>query len=486
MNRISRLGAVAAIAVGVGILPALAPQAGTAQAQASAFTYQGRLSEGSTGINAPSARIQFTLWDAQSGGSQIGSVWVSYPVEITGGIFTTLVDFGAAAFDGDSRWLEIGVDVEGGTNYTLMQPRHRVTAAPMAVHALRGGDNPWTITGSNISYTNGLVGVGTASPATLLTVAKDANSNIVPMAHLRTTGTNSTASLRFENGAGNHFNLGITAANDLALGYNANVPLSGDLLRITSSGDVGIGRLTPASKLDVNGTVRMTGFRLGESATNGYVLTTDAAGIGTWQPAPTGGGGDCYWTGGSGGRIYYNDGNVGIGVNNPTHPLYVFSATGDGAFKARIDAAPGIAIEGVANAVTGDVTGVYGSTSSPSGFGVRGNCAGGTGVRATSASGTALSAYASAETGQTYGVHSRVNSPTGYSGYFLGGRNYFAGHVGIGNTSPSQKVEIGNTSESSNYLRLTTAATGYSGIQFYDGEGSYSGMIQYCSDHLLR
>lgn len=50
------------------------------------------------------------------------------------------------------------------------------------------------------------------------------------------------------------------------------------------SGRVGIGTPEPAAMLDVNGTIRATGFQLGSSATPGYVLTADANGVGTWQP----------------------------------------------------------------------------------------------------------------------------------------------------------------------------------------------------------
>ena len=51
------------------------------------------------------------------------------------------------------------------------------------------------------------------------------------------------------------------------------------------TGNVGINSLTPGQALDVTGTVRMTGLQLGTSATNGYVLTTNASGVGTWQNA---------------------------------------------------------------------------------------------------------------------------------------------------------------------------------------------------------
>ena len=51
-----------------------------------------------------------------------------------------------------------------------------------------------------------------------------------------------------------------------------------------SGGNVAIGGSNPASKLDVTGTVRMTGFQLGTSTTAGNVLTANASGVGTWQP----------------------------------------------------------------------------------------------------------------------------------------------------------------------------------------------------------
>jgi len=88
----------------VGTGPAQAPlaMAGTA------FTYQGQLKSGGTVVNG-TCDLRFLLWDALTLGTQVGPPQTSSAVSVTNGFFTTLLDFGAGAFDGQSRWLEIQV-----------------------------------------------------------------------------------------------------------------------------------------------------------------------------------------------------------------------------------------------------------------------------------------------------------------------------------------------------------------------------------------
>src|SRR5262245_24589664 len=106
---------------------ALCGLAATASAQGvgTAFTYQGRLSDGGAPANG-SYGLQLSLWDAEILGSQIGPV-VQLVATVTGGLFTVTVDFGAGAFSGDKRWLELWVRPAGGGGSTRLVARPELT-----------------------------------------------------------------------------------------------------------------------------------------------------------------------------------------------------------------------------------------------------------------------------------------------------------------------------------------------------------------------
>jgi hypothetical protein len=96
-----------------------------------AFTYQGRLTDG--GIPANGAYdFGFVLQDAPSYGSQVASTYVQ-DVEVTEGLFSVELDFGQV-FDGTALWMTILVrpgDSTGG--YTALDPAQALTAAPYAL-----------------------------------------------------------------------------------------------------------------------------------------------------------------------------------------------------------------------------------------------------------------------------------------------------------------------------------------------------------------
>src|SRR6185503_10294516 len=98
--------------------------------------YQGRLND--MGLPANGAYdLQFKLYDALSGGTQIGTTATLEDVTVSAGILTVTLDFGASAFPGANRWLEIAVRPGVSTGaFTLLSPRQPVTSTPYAIKSL--------------------------------------------------------------------------------------------------------------------------------------------------------------------------------------------------------------------------------------------------------------------------------------------------------------------------------------------------------------
>lgn len=122
--------------VGSAILVLLAGDGIRAQtALGTGFTYQGRLTDGGAPASG-SYDLQFTLFDAATGGTQVGPTVTASSQTVTSGLFTASLDFGASAFTGSARWLEIGVR-PGGTSgaFTILTPRQSITPAPNALFA---------------------------------------------------------------------------------------------------------------------------------------------------------------------------------------------------------------------------------------------------------------------------------------------------------------------------------------------------------------
>jgi len=104
-------------------------------AQSSGFTYQGRLTDGGTAANG-NYDLQFALFDSLSGGTQVGSTQTLNTVAVSSGVFTVSLDFGASAFPGASRFLEIRARAVGAASFTLLTPRQPITSTPYAVRSL--------------------------------------------------------------------------------------------------------------------------------------------------------------------------------------------------------------------------------------------------------------------------------------------------------------------------------------------------------------
>lgn len=101
------------------------------------FTYQGRLNDGGKPANGTYDFV-FVLYDSATNTVPIYSGVLNDDVQVTDGTFTTQVDFGTDLFNGQERWLGVGVRPGSETgDVTELLPRHQLSATPYAHFARR-------------------------------------------------------------------------------------------------------------------------------------------------------------------------------------------------------------------------------------------------------------------------------------------------------------------------------------------------------------
>ena len=107
--------------------------AASSAAQSTTFTYQGRLQRDGAPVS-DECDFAFQLFDAASGGEEVAIEDTVNALDVTDGVFTAEVDFGAEAFTGDDRWLQIDVRCPSGQgDFTTLTPRQPVTRVPYAI-----------------------------------------------------------------------------------------------------------------------------------------------------------------------------------------------------------------------------------------------------------------------------------------------------------------------------------------------------------------
>jgi len=119
-------------------------------AQGTAFTYQGQLLQNNAAVSA-STDMTLTLWDAATGGNQIGAALPftagnGNPVSVQNGIFTVALDFGPTAFNtliSDERWLAVTV------GSTALSPRTKIENAPYALQS-RAAELAYSVSNNSI------------------------------------------------------------------------------------------------------------------------------------------------------------------------------------------------------------------------------------------------------------------------------------------------------------------------------------------------
>lgn len=129
------------------------------------ISYQGQLKNAGQPFTGE-ANMAFSLWDQQSGGSQIGQPWF-VQVDVVNGLFMADLYFDFPQWD-QPMFLQVTVEGEP------LSSRQRIAPTPVAIFGLdgpgSGGDTPWTVSGSHIYYSAGNVGIGTSSTPQRLNV----------------------------------------------------------------------------------------------------------------------------------------------------------------------------------------------------------------------------------------------------------------------------------------------------------------------------
>ncbi len=125
----------------------------TARAQGTAFTYQGQLSAGGSPANGI-YDLRLLLFNAPTGNGQMGITQTNLGVGVTNGLFTLTVDFGPV-FNGASNWLRIDVRTNGGSSFIPLAPRQELTPTPYAIFADTAGNVSGVVASANLSGTYG-------------------------------------------------------------------------------------------------------------------------------------------------------------------------------------------------------------------------------------------------------------------------------------------------------------------------------------------
>jgi hypothetical protein len=463
-----------------------------------AFTYQGQLTQAGQPYNG-TANLVFDLYDAASGGNLLGTQTLN-SVPVNGGLFTILLngagEFGASAFNGDKRWLDITV------NGTLLTPRQELTAVPYATLAV-GLALPFSgssgVSGAALAITNsstgaadfGVVGTLTSASGVDLTgqsagVWGDSSSG---------QGVIGTSSALYGAGVlGKANNVGVYGTNP-----TGGAGVYGD--SVTGTGVVGYASAASGQNYGVAGQSDSdSGYGVSGLATAGAgtanfgVVGTlvgpsgiDLSGLraGVWGDSSVGDG-----VLGTSGALY------GAGVVGKANNVGVYGTNPTGGAGVYGDSVTGFGVYGVASASSGTNYGVYGVSNSTIGIAVKGTCSAGTGVSGESTSGLGVygvssSGYAgkfeSTSNTAVYGISYDSSSSSNDGGYFAANSQYGSG-VAANTTGQNAAGVFGLATHTTGfnwgvYGRTYSGTNGF-GV-FSDGRFGSSGTKSFQIDHPL-
>ncbi|CAM5998845.1 unnamed protein product [Sphagnum balticum] len=367
----------------------------------------------------------------------------------------------------------IGLSAVNGSSTNFM----RADAAPalgVTISPTMTGNWNFAPSSGNTVFTAGNVGVGSTTPGQALDVQGTIRSTNLTLTGLSAslpllinssnqvaTGTYSGTTTKVVTALGsystndcikvdafgNHIDAGgpcgVTGpgGSSAQIQVNGSGSFSGYTGFVFNGSNMGIGSTAPGQALDVQGTVRTTGFNLSTNPTTNYVMTSDVKGNGSWQISQGSGTVSssafpklAYYTGPttiSGGNGYYNGSNIGIGTTFNSNLLDVAGGISIGTAYAGYQTAPA------------------------NGLIVQGNI----GVGTVSALNNALTVQGSIQT-QGNGGNTTLN---------IGG-----GNVGINSTSPGKLLDVAGTVRMTGFNLSTSPTSGYVLTSDSAGNGTWT------------
>ena len=202
--------------------PPVAPDAPTGSPLGTQITYQGQLQQGGKAFSG-TCTLVFQLFDAATGGAQVGTTLTTTNVAVSNGIFAVGLDFGNQ-FTGDARWMQTAVKCGADAGFTVLSPRQPQNAVPYTM-----GLRPGT-TIKSTGYALRLEGSGSAKDAALFQAhntnpdggmsAYMTNNSQFATAHFANNGNGNVLYLETVNG---RFIEGVNNGTKFLVSSNGNV-----------------------------------------------------------------------------------------------------------------------------------------------------------------------------------------------------------------------------------------------------------------------
>ncbi len=250
---------------------------------ATSILYQGRLLDSGTPANGP-FDMTFQVFNAPTGGSALTTAILVPRVQVTNGVFSTLVNIPPSVWNAGRSYIECAVGFPV-TVPIVLSPRQPVQPTPKALWALLADavpwsgitgipasitSPPWAQVGPDLAYTGGHVGIGVSPPAAPLHV-RSGSAGITPQSGVLAAFEGSSGgylSLLGANGSETGILFGRPAVGTAGAGIIYNNPSTPGGLQFRT--DTNTTRLTIAN----NGAAAFTGTVTAPNFTYATPITT--------------------------------------------------------------------------------------------------------------------------------------------------------------------------------------------------------------------